>query len=203
MDDQKAIEQLNLQLLNHIHHEVEHALESPASINRTVGEAMRHIGSILELNSAAYLPIRREEILVPPIQMRPDSREAVLLLARTISSENAFMVLSNCKTVEDKRAFDLVAYKPDTFALNKTRFIKLPTEVGNEIIRQLNELLKTDGTTLLQAVIAKDYFDIEEKNPEDGLFSSDVQPSSEPPAPKITPSVSTGGLPPVIEDHLL
>lgn len=203
MDDQKAIDQLNQQLLNQIHHEVGHALESPANINRAVGEAMRHIGSVLELNSAAYLPIRREEILVAPVQMRPDSREAVLLLTRTINSENAFMVLSNCKTVEDKRAFDLVAYKPDTFALNKTKFLKLPDEVGNEIIRQLNELLKTDGTALLQVVVAKDYFDIEEKKPEDGLFNSDVQAPNGPPVPEIIPPASTGTLPPVLDEELL
>ena len=202
MDDQKAIDQLNQQLLNQITHEVGHALESPANINRVVGEAMRHIGSMLEINSAPYLPIRHEEILVKPAQMRPDATEAVLLMTRTITSENAFMVLGSCKTADDKRNFDVMAYKPDAFDLSKTKFIKVPDEVGNEIIRQLNELLKSDGSILLQAVIAKDFFTIEEKK-EDPLFNSDVHAPNEPPIPEIIPPAVSSGLPPVIEEHLL
>ena len=131
--------------------------------------------------------------------MHPESTEAVLLLARTINSDSAFMVLVNGKTVGDKRIFDIVAYKPDIFNLTNTKFIQLPQAVGDEIIRQLNEAIKGEGTALLQCLIVKNYFKLEEKKPEDGLFSSEVPVSLEP----IATAPVSGGLPPVRDEHLL
>lgn len=197
------LEELNQQMSQRIHHEVEHAIESPANINRVVGEAMRHIGSFLEMNSTAYLPIRPDEILVTPNQIHPDATEAVLLVTRVINSDNSFTILSNSKTVDDKRIFDITAYKTDNFNLNKTKFVKIPDAIGNEIIRQLNELLTNDGAILLQAVVVKDYFKLEPEVTEDSLFNSDVQPTVEVKAPSPEPVIVPGKLPPVTNETLL
>lgn len=203
MDKEQLLAELNQQISGQIHHEIEHALESPAHINRVIGESMRHIGSFLEISSAAYLPVRPEEVLATPVKMRDDSADAVLLLTRTINSDNAFLVLANGKTVGENRQFDLVAYKADGFNLNKTKFIQLPQEVGTEIIRQLNLIVKGDGAALLQCVVVKEYFK-EQVNENDSLFSSDT---AAPPAPSESIPLETpkppSALPPVNTDNLL
>ena len=198
--DNAALEEINRGILNRVQHEVAHALESPTNINRAVGEAMRHIGSLLEMSSATYLPIRQEEVLAVPERSRPDSTDAVLLVTRTVTSDNAFMVLSNCKTNGTERAFDLVAYQPDNFDLNKTKFVKLPPEVGNEIIRQLNSLISSDGLVLLQVVIAKNYFKIEEQPAAETTPIPEEKPVVTEPPPRLT---TPGALPPVTEETLL
>lgn len=189
--DKEALKELDSIILHRIGHEIEHALESPTNINRVVGEAMRHIGSLLDMSSGSYLPIRHDEILTEPKKLSDDSTDAVLLITRSISNDNAFLVMANCKTIEDKRVFDLCAYKPDNFNLNKTRFIKLPTEIGTEIIRQLNILVKSDGVILLQAAVVKEYFKTEEKL-DNVELSASVPPTGVP-----------AGLPPVTEESLL
>lgn len=198
--DNAALEEINRGILNRVQHEVAHALESPTNINRAVGEAMRHIGSLLEMSSATYLPIRQEEVLATPERIRPDSTDAVLLVTRTVTSDNAFMVLSNCKTNGTERAFDLVAYQPDNFDLNKTKFVKLPPEVGNEIIRQLNSLISSDGLVLLQVVIAKNYFKNEEQPATETPPIPEEKPVVAEPPPRLT---TPGTLPPVTEETLL
>lgn len=181
------------QLSHQIEHAVEDAVSSPSNINRVVGESMRHISAFLELNSSAYLPVRAEEILVQPKVLAPGDRDAVLLVDRTRPSEQSFMVLANSKMVDGGRKFSLYAYQQDNFNLSKTKFIVLPNEVGNEIIRQLGEIVKNEGAILLQCVMAKDYFSEEQAN------AVAATAPSEPAAP----AAPSGGLPPVSDIGLL
>lgn len=198
------MEQFKQEIQHSIHHAVEEAMGSPVMVNRAVGEAMRHIASFLDINCAAYLPIRPEEILVEPMRVMPDSTDAVLLVTRTMNVEQSFMVMANNKTVNGERTFDLVAYKQDSFNLHKTKFLQLPKQVGDEIIRQLNKIITGEGLTLLQCVIAKNFFRAEEvKDP--ALFSSDTAPNAEikPPVSTPAPAREPGGLPAVTDETLL
>lgn len=200
-------------IVHEIEHQVAHAVGSPAIVNRTIGEAMRHIGSLLTLGSAPYLPINPEEILAQPQRLPNGSKTGVVLVKRTINSENAFRVLAGITKKEDgTRTIQLIAHKPDEFDLSKTKFIPLPAEVGNEIVRQLNELVDSGGHVLLQCVVINEYFNddvIQQIAPEkteedDSLFSSDVNaPAEEPPAPEDKHEVTQGSLPPVNMGSLL
>lgn len=180
-------------LMGIITHQIEHAVEdaiaSPAAINRTVGESMRHIGAFLELSATPYLPVRQEEILVPPERMLPNDRSALLLINQHRPSSQSYMVLAQSKTENGIRRFTVLAYKQDSFNLAQTKFITLPKEVGNEITRQLDKIVQGDGAVLLQAVMIADYF------PEN-------TPESTPSAPQAAP-VTKGVLPPVSDHGLL
>lgn len=165
--DNEALNKLNKLINDKVSHEINHALGSPTNINRVVGESMRHIGTYLEMASTSYLPIRPEEVLVKPVKLGDDCNDAVLLLTRTVPSENAFLILANSKTIDGERVFDITAYQPDSHSLGKTVFLKLTDEIGNEIIRQLNVLINGDGSALVQCVIAKDYFKTEEEQKSD------------------------------------
>lgn len=193
------------QLQQQIHHEAEHAVEdalnSPHLINRVVGESMRHIGNLLELSSATYLPVRKEEILVPPQKMAPHSNVAAILIARSQAGNNSFAVMITSRTGDSAessvRIFDIVAYKPDSFDLKKTKFMTLPEEVGQELVRQANILIKGDGHALLHCVLIEDYFKADEATEE--LFTSDLAPTPAPTQAPAAPAVAGNGLPEV--DH--
>lgn len=200
------MEQFTQEIQHQVHHAVEEAMGSPVMVNRAVGEAMRHIASFLDMGCAAYLPVRPEEIMVDPLPLTPETGDAVLLITRTMTIEQSFMVIANTKTIEDNRTIDLIAYKQDSFNLHKTKFLQLPKPVGDEIIRQLNQIVKGDGLVMLQCVIAKNFFKNEEvKDP--NLFNSDVAaPSEVPPPPPVAPAVperTPGGLPAVSHETLL
>ena len=64
--DSNTLADLNIKIAQQVHAEIDHALESPNHINRVVGEAMRHIGSFLDISSSSYLPVRPEEIIIVP-----------------------------------------------------------------------------------------------------------------------------------------
>lgn len=173
--DNAAVEQLNKQIQDEVQHALGHELTSAIHVNRMIGESMRHIGAVMEMNSAAYLPVRAEELLVEPIKMTADSSDAVLLLTRSITHEQAFMVLSNSKTVDKVRQFDVFAYKEDKFNLHQTKFVQLPQLIGDEIVRQLNQVTKGDGASLLQCIIVKNWFkESESIEKNDTLFNSDT-----------------------------
>ena len=166
-----------------VEHEVGHAVDSHVVQNRMIGEAMRHIGKSLTLESGAYLSVRHEEVLVKPERMAPDSDDGVVLIRRQITMANAYLVMANITTVEGKRHFDIWAYKPDEFDLSKTTFLMLPEPVGNEIIRQLAQIVKNDGAILVQVVSVPDMFKNQprgEQKPASELFDSQVQPPSDP-----------------------
>ncbi|BAW19258.1 hypothetical protein [Ralstonia phage RP12] len=188
------------ELMDFVSHQVAHAAEdvagSPALINRTVGEAMRHIGSFLEMSSSPYLPVRQDEILVRPEPIVAGERDAVLLITRTLPSDNSYLVMARSQTENGVRRFSLMAYQQDNFNLTKTKFLTLPKEVGNEIIRQLGQIITGDGAILLQCVMAKNFF------PE----TPAEEQSLTPPAASIAadhPVTKTGGLPAVAEPQLL
>jgi hypothetical protein len=197
--DNPAMEALSTKFTQQLHDELNHRLESPEHINRVIGESMRHIGAFLDMTSSSYLPIRPDEMLVIPALIRPDSTDAVVLMNRNVSIDDSFMVMATIKTMDDRRTFDMVAYKPNNFNLMKSQFLQLPHEVGNEIMRQLNEIVKGDGAVLFQAVIIKNYFPVTPKMPEEEPFSSEVSSAVE---PEMSTQV-TGGLPPVRDDSLL
>lgn len=211
MDNAAAItaEQLAGQISQQVHHAIEHAVDSPLLVNRVVGESMRHIGACLEFNSVAYLPLRQEEVLTQPEKLAADSRDAVVLIKRQIVRDNAFLLMVTCKKVEDSRFFDIVAYRPDTFSLDQTKFVQLPENVGRELTRQLNVLIQGEGSALLQAILLKDYFPIEEVQPANDalptvtaqLATPTAPVAAETPATPVTPA--TGGLPPVADSALL
>ncbi len=195
MDD-NILTQLKQQLHMDAHHAAEEAINSPLVINRMVGESMRHISGILEIQSAAYLPVRPEEILVKPIRAF-NNDDAVVLINRTLPSSNSFTVLINITQGEgEKKNFDLYAFKIDNHRLMSSKVIKVNEAVGNEIIRQVIELSPSYGGLMLQCVILADYFKNQstEQVSEEELFSADVNAE---PAPVQIPAVSK--LPPIAE----
>lgn len=205
--DNKLIEQLSAQIHHDAHHAAEEAVRSPAAVNRNVGESMRHIGQLLFGHSTPYLPVRPEEVLIPPQPLDQTSLDAIVLVKRQIRSENAFMVMITSKGEDNLRNIDLVGFKDDPFDLTNTRFMKLTPQIGNELVRQANLLIKGEGVTLLQAVIVQNFFGTEAPRTEpsdDGLFSSDLSP--EPPvpteAPAPAPAYDGKGLPPVDSELL-
>jgi hypothetical protein len=206
--DNNPFDQLKQQLQQQLHHDVHHAVDeaiaSPMAVNRSVGEAMRHIGTMLEMQSTAYLPLRHDEILVEPAKMPGSENEAVLIVARQVHTENGFLVFANANTQGKQRFIDLTAYKPDIFDLRKTKFLKLPDQIRIELLRQFGVLMAGDGNAVFQVVIASNYFKNEVA--EDPLFNSDTSISS---LPAVTePSagdevVVSGGLPEPSNDGLL
>lgn len=196
------------QLMHEVHHIVEKNVASPININRSVGESLRHIGHILQTNSAPYLPIRPEEILVPPQRFYTESDDAIVLISRAINSNNSFTLLIETKTVDGTRTYDLYGFKQDNFNLEKTQFINIDEKVGAEIMRQLNLLITNDGTSLIQCVVLKDHFKNKDV-PNDALFTSDIageKPAAEQKLPEIekrTPRQSASLLPPVNDHGLL
>lgn len=190
-------DQIQKQIHNDVHHAVDEAMGSPVVLNRTIGEAMRHIGAFLDTNSTAYLPVRPDEVLCEPIKIS-EGNEAVLLVNRTIYTDNSFLVLADVHTGGDGvRTIDIFAYKPDSFMLARTKFLKLPEPVGKELIRQFDKLIKEDGNALFQALIAKNYF-MNMKPVEDPLYNSDNV--TDPALPAVDPvaapePIKSGGLP--------
>jgi hypothetical protein len=149
-----------------VEHEVGHAIDDPHHINRTVGEAMRHIGGMLFSQSTGYLPIRPEEILCQPERVDAEDGSAVLLTRRVLVAKQSFYVLGIGSTSEgNHRAFSIYAYQPDEFDLNQTKFLALPPPIGNEVIRQLANVVKNDGVVLLCCTIVPDYFKPAEEQP--------------------------------------
>lgn len=193
-----------------IHHQLQHAMDSPEVVNRTVGESMRHIGAVLTSNSAAYLPLRDDEILVQPHRLYPASDDAIVLIKRMITTVNSFLLLADRKTTNDVHNFDLFGFKLDEFNLSKTQFYNLDESVGKELIRQLDKIINSDGLSTVQAVVLKDYFKNKDLPGEAELFSSEVEAAEPPPeepaeevrkelAPtkavtSMLPAVSTDGL---------
>jgi hypothetical protein len=199
MDD--LIQQLQQQIHQDAHHAAEEAVNSPTMINRVIGESMRHIGGVLENQSAMYLPIRPEEILVKPIRIF-DNNDALLLVNREMPTSNSFTVLAVSTTKDGQRTFGLNAFKMDRYTLHKSKFLSLAPIIGNEIIRQLNSLSQADGLSLHQCVIVKDYFkeETEENTSGEAIFNSDT--TSEPTASQLPPvspikPQSVNQLPPV------
>ncbi|BAW19544.1 hypothetical protein [Ralstonia phage RP31] len=188
------------ELMDFVSHQVAHAVEdaagSPVLINRTVGEAMRHIGSFLEMSASPYLPVRQDEILVRPEPLGAGERDAVLLITRTLPSDNSYLVMARSQTENGVRRFSLMAYQQDNFNLTKTKFLTLPKEVGSEIIRQLGQIITGDGAILLQCVMAKDFF------PETPAEEQPLTPAAASIA-AAAPITKTGGLPAVAEPDLL
>lgn len=156
------LEQLNSiiseQVAHHVEHELGHLIGSPMVINRAVGEAMRHIGGVLNLSAAQYLPVRPEEIMVPPEPLSADSRDAVVLVRRSIPNEPAFKVLGFVSTKEGNRQIELQAYTEDPYDLVATKFLSLSKPIGQELVRQLGIIVNGDGAVLLQAIVLKNYF---------------------------------------------
>lgn len=196
MDD--LIAQLGQQIHEQAHHAAEEAVNAPQMINRVVGESMRHISGVLEMHSASYLPVRPEEILVPPENVFGNN-SAVVLLDRMLSSKNSFTCSGNVSTdKEGKRKIDLVGFKLDRFTLSQSKFLTLSADIGNEIIRQVNALAKQDGMFLVQCVLIENFFPAQAPG-DDQLFSTDITEATKPASlpPVEAPKVSTGGLPPV------
>jgi hypothetical protein len=216
--DNDILVQLKNQLHMDAHHAAEEAVNSPMMVNRMVGEAMRHIGGVLEVQSAAYLPVRPDEILVKPIKAF-NNDDALVLVNRTLPSSNAFIVLVNISQGEgDKKNFDLFAFQINNYRLTESKIIKLNEAIGNEIIRQVIEMSPTYGGLLVQCVILSDYFKNQApvKVNEEELFSADVNaeaaPTQLPPVSKlppvtnpepVKPSEPTSVLPPVVDGSLL
>jgi hypothetical protein len=204
------LEQLSAQIHHAAHHAAEEAVGSPAAINRTVGESMRHIGQLLFSHSMPYLPVRAEEILVPPERLNSITLNAVVLVNRQMRSENAFTVLITSKGQGDDRSFDIVGYREDPFNLAASKFIVIPAEVGRELVRQANLLITGAGLTLLQAVVLKDFFAVPEATDPDAvathdeLFNSDLTPEVPVPTepPTSAPTYDGKGLPPISEELL-
>lgn len=216
--DNDILEQLKQQLHMDAHHAADEAVSSPIVVNRMVGESMRHIGSILEIQSAAYLPVRPEEILVKPVKAF-NNDDALVLINRTLPSSNSFTILVNITQGEgEKKNFDVFAFKPDSHRLSESKIIKLNEPIGNEIIRQVIQLSPSYGGLLLQCVILADYFKNQptEQVNEEELFSADVNAEAAPiqlpvvsklppvadPEP-VKPSEPTSVLPAVVEGSLL
>lgn len=189
----------------HVQAQFNHRVNSPELINRTVGEAMRHIGTVLAVSSSTYLPLRNEEIMVQPEKLSSDTNDALVLIKRSIISGNSFMLLVDRQIVEGVESFVLFGYKPDDFNLANTQFINFDEVARNELIRQLRQIVTSNGSVLVQCVILKDFF---KDKPVDnsGLFSSDVE-KAEPSEPILTKKPATqveiSMLPPVNPDALL
>lgn len=190
------------QLMQELHHQLEHmvdhSINSPMVVNRAVGEAMRHIGAMLEGQSSAYLPFRNEEILVPPEKFHPTLNDAVVFARRSITASNTFTLLVNRKTInEEEITYDLFAFRVDNFDLIKTQFMVLGEAMQKEIIRQLALIVESDGNIVLQCVVLKDYFDKKESTIVDDLFNSDTGASIKESVEKPVSVQTTSMLPPV------
>lgn len=202
------LEQLSAQIHQAAHHAADEAVGSPAAINRTVGESMRHIGQLLFSHSTPYLPVRPEEVLVEPHRLNSATLNAVVLINRQLRSENAFTVLITSKGTDEQRTFDLVGYREDPFNLSQSKFIVIPAEIGKELVRQANHLITGEGLTLLQAVVVKDYFSasapaaIAEAATHEDLFSSDMSPEEPAPSMPTIAAYEGKGLPPVSDELL-
>lgn len=157
--DNKPADDVMKQLGEMIHHEVEHSLEhamtSPILLNRTIGEAMRHIGSALSQVSGNYLPLDPREILVAPVQMSETDRRAVVLINRSIDSQNAFRVVAH---VSETREININSFQPDEFNMSKSQFFVLNDAIMTEVKRQISELVKAKGFIYVQCVLLTDYF---------------------------------------------
>lgn len=212
MDKSKELSEF----IHHIvHHELEDALGSAPVINRGIGEAMRHIGYMVNANSFAYLPVRQEEHLCKPIKFSTED-VGVILINREVFHKSAFSVMANAVTEGDERKFELSAFVPNSFNMLGTKFISLPEQIGNEIIRQLNEIMKVDGKILVQVVVIPEYFEVPApavSTGDDGLFDSQTAESADPelvPVPAPTTKApapeapaAKGGLPDVVVDERL
>lgn len=191
---QNLLQQIHHAAHDAAHHAVDEVMGSASVINRSVGESMRHIAGVLQMNSVSYLPVRPEEILVKPEKFSSVMVDAIVLINRTMPSENSFMVLFNTKMIDGQRHFDITAYRQDDFVLSRTKFVQIPNDVGAELVRQANLLIQGEGATLLQAVMLRNYFGAEAQAPAaDGLFSSDLV--EETPAPSPAPEQSGNAIP--------
>ena len=194
-------------LISHqVQDQLKQAIGSPELINRTIGEAMRHIGTVMTVSSSSYLPLRDEEVLVKPMKWADDCDDAFALITRTTNTSNSFMLLVNRQIINGAVNFVLFAYKADDFNLAKTKFFNFDEVTTNELTRQLGQIIKEDCSILVQCVILKDYF--KNKTVETNeLFSSDVE-KTEPQEPAltkqpVTTKVETSMLPAVNPDALL
>lgn len=167
------MDNITTEMKNFIHHEAHHAVDEalagPQAVNRVIGEAMRHIGSNLTLTSSSYLPLRQDEIMVPPEPMVGQDTRALLLVRRSFHSKNSFQVLATVKVVnpqepqaEHKLEYTIVYFQPNPDDLSATQFMTLPPELSNEVERQLRQLINREGKVLLQAVMAPNYFDVKQ-----------------------------------------
>lgn len=203
-----TLEQFTAQIHHAAHHAVEEAMGSPAAINRSVGESMRHMGQLLMSQSTSYLPVRKEEILTEPHRLHPNSLQGVVLVNRQIRSENAFLLLITVSGEGDERQFTLVGFREDPFNLSQTKFMKIPPNVVDELVRQARIIINGEGVAILQAVLIEKYFELPPPGAapeENDLFSSDLspeEPQPAPPAPAHEQSWHGKALPPV-EEHLL
>lgn len=210
--DNSAAEQAK-QLAGFIAHQVEHEVTSPAVLNRTIGESMRHIGNFLQLSASQYLPIRPEEILVKPEPIGTGDLTGVLLVNRRHDSKQGFYILSNRKTIDGELKFSIFAFQANEFDLLNTKFMVLPQAVGLEIIRQLECIVRGEGANLFQCIVVPNYFPAEPADTKD-LFSTDLNDGAaaaqletteikEPTALEPTaPAVTIGALPAVNEELL-
>jgi hypothetical protein len=182
---QQLLQQIHHAAHDAAHHAVDEAVGSAPMINRVVGESMRHIAGVLNMNSTSYLPVRPEEILVKPEKFSSVMVDAIVLINRVMPSENSFMVLFNSKDIDGQRHYDITMFRPDEFFLNRTKFIQIPNDIGAELVRQANLIIKGEGVTLLQAVMLRNYFTAEAQAPADTehLFSSDLVEAAGEPAP--------------------
>lgn len=150
------------QLASFIQHEVHHAVEdlvgSPTVVRKLVGETIRHIGMSLSALSTSYLPLDLKEILVQPLPME-DTRNALVLAYRPIQGENAFQVMVTAKAVEKELVMNVTLFRPNPDNLAQSAFFVFPGMVQEEILRQLQILVKAEGSQLFQAIMVTDYFD--------------------------------------------
>ncbi len=216
MDNQLAAQfkELETRIKHDVDHQLEDALASSTHLHRVIGESMNHIGKILELTSARYLPIRPEEILVKPEVLVEGSREAVLLIRRTLIGPNTFKVLAKVSKADEqgKRAITVTAFSEDPQNLAATRFVTPPQLVADEIVRQLGIYVPNEGVVLLQVVVAPEYFPAVVDKPEphvttvQELFDAvggDAAAELETTQAPVQKPVEEPGLPAVSTDYLL
>lgn len=204
---QQLLQQIHNAAHDAAHHAVDEIAGSPSMINRVVGESMRHMAGVLTMNSVSYLPVRPEEILVKPEKFSSVMVDALVLINRAMPSENSFMVLFNSKDIDGQRHYDITAFRPDEFVLSRTKFVQIPNDIGAELVRQANLIIKGEGVTLLQAVMLRNYFTAEAQAPADTehLFSSDVA-APETPEPTEAPAPQSNAIPntlPAVDEGLL
>lgn len=194
--DKNVVDQLKAVIHHEVEHAMEHVVDSPIVINRVIGESMRHIGGIILQSSAAYLPVRPEEIRVQPQPLggKNDLR-AVVLVDRVISSKNAFHILAELK---DGVVVSVVAFQPNEFQLSQTQVFTLVPEFLEEIKRQLRLLVKDSGFVYQQVLVFENYFGVT-ADPE-VQEDPDPVPAVDVPAP-VTPAVSK--LPPIDDSRLM
>lgn len=150
------------QLATFIQHEVHHAVEDlisgPTVVRKLVGETIRHIGMSLSALSTSYLPLDLKEILVQPVVMA-DTRDALVLAYRPIPGDNTFQVMATAKKAGEELMLHVTLFRPNPDNLAQTSFFEFPNMVHEEILRQLQILIKAEGSQLFQAIMVKDYFD--------------------------------------------